>query len=79
VLQRVCTILNFGRTILQEQVERHIEEEEDELFPKVKQMFSEDQLEDLGMVMEDLAGELKQGGAPREQVPMETGSAAPLE
>ena len=66
-------------TVLQEQVEHHIEEEEGELFPKVKQMFSEDQLEDLGMAMEDLAEELKEGGAPREQVPLETGSAAPLE
>ena len=65
--------------VLQEQVEHHVEEEEGELFPKVKRMFSEDQLEDLGMAMEDLAEELKESGSPREQVPMETGSAAPLE
>ena len=65
-------------TVLKEQVEHHIEEEEGELFPKVKKMFKEEELEDLGTLMEDTAEELKASGAPRDAVPAETGSAAPL-
>ena len=65
--------------VLKEQVEHHIEEEEGELFPKVRQVLEADELEDLGVVMEDMAEDLKAEGAPRESVPAETGSAAPLE
>ena len=65
--------------VLKEQVEHHIEEEEAELFPKVRRMFKADELEDLGVAMEDMAEDLKAEGAPRESVPAETGSAAPLE
>jgi hypothetical protein len=42
-------------------------------------MLGKEELEDLGIVMEDMAEELKASGAPRESVPAETGSAAPLE
>jgi hemerythrin superfamily protein len=66
-------------TVLEEQVEHHVEEEETELFPKVQKMLKAEELEDLGVVMEDMAEELKAGGAPRQQVPAETGTAAPLE
>ena len=65
--------------VLKEQVEHHIEEEEQELFPEVRRMFKADELEDLGVAMEDMAEDLKAEGAPRESVPAETGSAAPLE
>src|SRR5438132_13529775 len=65
--------------VLKEQVEHHIEEEEAELFPKVRRMFKADELEDLGVAMEDMAEDLKAEGAPRESVPAETGAAAPLE
>jgi hemerythrin superfamily protein len=65
-------------TVLREEIEHHVEEEEGELFPKVKQMLAEDELEDLGIVMDDLADELKEDGAPRAAVPAETGEAAPI-
>jgi hypothetical protein len=35
-------------------------------------------LDDLGVVMEDTAAELKAGGSPREEVRAETGEAAPI-
>jgi hemerythrin superfamily protein len=66
-------------TVLEEQIEHHVEEEEKELFPKVRKMLGKEELEDLGVVMEDMAEELKASGSPRESVPAETGSAAPLE
>ena len=65
--------------VLKEQVEHHVEEEEKELFPKVRKMHSKEELEDLGVLMEDTAQELKQRGAPRMQVPKETGTAAPID
>jgi hemerythrin superfamily protein len=65
--------------VLKEQVEHHVEEEEGELFPKVRKMFKEDELDDLAVVMQDMADDLKAAGAPREAVPAETGSAAPLD
>jgi hemerythrin superfamily protein len=66
-------------SVLEEQIEHHVEEEEKELFPKVRKMLGKEELEDLGIVMEDMAEELKASGAPRESVPAETGSAASLE
>jgi hemerythrin superfamily protein len=64
--------------VLQEEIEHHVEEEESDLFPKVQGLLGEDELEDLGMVMEDLAEELKEDGSPRDNMPAETGEAAPL-
>jgi hemerythrin superfamily protein len=63
-------------TVLKEEIEHHVEEEEDDLFPKVEKMFGAEELEDLGVVMEDLAAELEEEGSPREHVPSETGEAA---
>lgn len=65
--------------VLQEQVEHHVEEEEGELFPKVQKLHSKVELEDLGLLMEQTAEELEKQGAPRMEVPKETGAAAPLD
>ena len=65
--------------VLKEEIEHHVEEEEEDLFPKVKNLLSADELEDLAVVMEDLAEELKEQGEPRAAVPNETAQAAPLE
>jgi Mg2+ and Co2+ transporter CorA len=41
-------------------------------------LLSRDELDDLGMMMEDMAKELLRMGAPRMQVPSETAAPAPL-
>src|SRR3954468_18673766 len=64
--------------VLEEQVEHHIEEEEGELFPKVKKAHEAQELDDLGVLMEETAEELLQT-EPRNQVPLETGAAAPID
>lgn len=63
--------------VLREQIEHHVEEEEDDMFKKVRKECSKEQLEDLGLQMEDEYEELMDR-EPRLQVPEETGSAAPL-
>ena len=39
--------------VLMEDVEHHVEEEEEEMFPLVEDAFDEDQLEELGEQLED--------------------------
>lgn len=63
--------------VLREQIEHHVEEEEDDMFKKVRKECSKEQLEDLGLQMEEEYEELMDR-EPRLQVPEETGSAAPL-
>ena len=63
--------------VLREQIEHHVEEEEDDMFKKVRKECSKEQLEDLGLQMEDEYEELMDR-EPRLQVPEETDSAAPL-
>jgi hemerythrin superfamily protein len=64
--------------VLKEDVEHHVEEEEEELFPKVKKLFDQGQLETIAAAMEQTEGELREAGNPRDAVPSETDSAAPV-
>lgn len=64
--------------VLKEQIEHHVEEEEDELFPKVKKLLDEDTLLTLEQEMVATEEELLAAGDPRKQVPEETSEAAPI-
>jgi hemerythrin superfamily protein len=64
--------------VLEDDVDRHVEEEEDELFPAVRKLLSEDELVDLAEAMQETEGELKGGGSPREAVLAETSKAAEI-
>ena len=64
--------------VLQEQVEHHVGEEEDDLFPKVKKIFDEETLVAIAHQMALLQEELLAKGNPRLAVPAETDEAAPL-
>jgi hemerythrin superfamily protein len=63
--------------VLQEQIEHHVEEEEGELFPKVRKLMVKEELEALGDAMKQMFDELITQ-QPRQQVPAETDQAAPL-
>jgi hemerythrin-like domain-containing protein len=64
--------------VLKEQIEHHVDEEEEELFPKVTKLLSTDQLEALGQEMTATQVELEAERKPREAVREETDEAAPL-
>jgi iron-sulfur cluster repair protein YtfE (RIC family) len=64
-------------TVLKEQVEHHVEEEEGTLFPMVKREFDGKTLEMLGSQMEEMF-ETEMSKEPAEQIPRQTGRAAPL-
>jgi len=63
--------------VLQEQIEHHVQEEEGELFPLVRQNFAREELEALGEQMERMFDQLQESD-PREQIPSETDQAPPL-
>lgn len=63
--------------VLEEEVEHHVEEEENELFPAVRDALDEDRLEVLGEELEALADELEEEQAPRLAVPGQVEEAAP--
>lgn len=64
-------------TVLKEQVQHHVGEEESDLFPKVKKIFDGEQLEALGEEMTAEQSELA-SDHPWKSVLGETGRAAPL-
>ena len=64
--------------VLEEQVEHHVEEEEKELFPKVRKSCSKEELEDLGNRMQQLADELMEEGQPSATIPDQTDRPAPI-
>jgi len=64
--------------VLQDDVEHHVEEEEKDLFPKVKKLFDAKELESIAAAMQDTETELEGEGDPRQMVPDETGRAAPI-
>jgi len=70
--------LDAKMTVLKEQVLHHVEVEEKELFPKVRKILDDDGLDDLGEQMEQLAGELRERGDARMQVPGQTDAPAQL-
>ncbi|HET6346021.1 MAG TPA: hemerythrin domain-containing protein [Myxococcota bacterium] len=49
--------------VLNEELEHHIKEEEDEMFPEARDLMSEDQLEEIGDSMQALRESLEQGTA----------------
>jgi hemerythrin superfamily protein len=64
--------------VLKEEVEHHVEEEESDLFPKVRTLIDQEQLEAIGQEMSDEQDELEERGDPRNAVPAETGQAASI-
>lgn len=65
--------------VLKEQMEHHHREEEEHLFPKVRQRLDPGELDRLGRDMQALQERLKREGRPREAVATQTDAAAPLD
>lgn len=64
--------------VLGDEVEHHVEEEEEVLFPRVERMFDDEALESIGEAMEEMQAELLETGNPRQAVPAETDRAASI-
>ena len=64
--------------VLKDLVVRHVQEEEDTLFPKVAKNVDKADLEEIAQAMLAEQAELEDRGNPREVVPTETERAAPI-
>ncbi len=64
--------------VLKEEVEHHVGEEEDDLFPKVKKILSQQEFDALEQQMVAEQEELEAAGRPRASIPSETDQAAPI-
>jgi hemerythrin superfamily protein len=64
---------------LQGDIEHHVEEEESELFPKVRTLFTSEELEEICVAMENTMADLMAEGEPSKHVPEELGAPASLE
>jgi hemerythrin superfamily protein len=64
--------------VLEDEVEHHVDEEEETLFPRVERMFDDEALESLGEAMETTQAELLQAGSPRQAVVSEIDRAATI-
>jgi hemerythrin superfamily protein len=64
--------------VLKETVEHHVEEEETDLFPKVRKLLSAEELEAIGQEMQAEQVELEEAGDPRNMVPSETDQPATI-
>jgi len=64
--------------VLKEQVEHHVEEEETDLFPKVRKIFDAETLTAVAQQMAATQDELLEKGDPRKAVPGETKHAASI-
>jgi hemerythrin superfamily protein len=63
-------------TVLKEQIEHHVEEEEGELFAQVRDLLDDEMLDALEQEMTATKEELLAKGNPRDEVPGETDEAA---
>jgi len=66
-----------GMRRLKEQVERHVEEEEVELFTAAEDVLSSEDMSSLAEAMAEMAAELE-GTEPRREIPDEVGPSAPI-
>jgi hemerythrin superfamily protein len=64
--------------VLQEQVEHHVEEEESDMFPKVRKLLGKEELTELADVMQQTMKKLEAKGDARKAVPAETRAAPQL-
>jgi len=64
--------------VLKEQVEHHVEEEQTDLFPKVKKLLDSETLMAIAQEMTATQEELLEAGEPRNAVPGETASPAEI-